>query len=224
MAPAEPGSAAAGRWLARVATFALANLIALALLWAFARDAHAQSQVHAAPSANAPAPALEWGGQLDLQKRLKDVRIERVGEQTFVVLDTPDGTLRLPSEEFLARLESAQGERDAHGWLFRVLNITTPWGVLWVSVGFAGQALFTLRMLLQWWVSEREKRSVIPIGFWWGSLFGGALLFTYFVWRKDIVGIIGQSTGVFVYARNLVLIYRARAAERENGVADPSAV
>jgi lipid-A-disaccharide synthase-like uncharacterized protein len=34
------------------------------------------------------------------------------------------------------------------------------------------------------------------------------MLFVYFIWRKDIVGIIGQSTGVFVYARNLLLIYR----------------
>jgi lipid-A-disaccharide synthase-like uncharacterized protein len=35
------------------------------------------------------------------------------------------------------------------------------------------------------------------------------LLLVYFVWRRDIVGIVGQTTGVFVYARNLVLIYGA---------------
>jgi lipid-A-disaccharide synthase-like uncharacterized protein len=50
----------------------------------------------------------------------------------------------------------------------------------------------------------------VPVGFWWGSLFGGALLFAYFCWRKDIVGILGQSVGVFIYARNLALIYRGK--------------
>jgi lipid-A-disaccharide synthase-like uncharacterized protein len=213
-------AADARTWMRRIATFALANALALACLWALAGEARAQSEVHAATPAAAP---VEWGGEIDLQTRLRDVRVVRDGERTFVLVDAPDGPLRLPAREFLERVEAAQGYRDAHGWLFHVLNITTRWGILWVSVGFAGQALFTLRMLLQWWVSEREKRSIIPIGFWWGSLFGGALLFTYFVWRKDIVGIVGQTTGVFVYARNLVLIYRARAAERPRGFADPSA-
>jgi lipid-A-disaccharide synthase-like uncharacterized protein len=83
-------------------------------------------------------------------------------------------------------------------------------------VGFLGQALFTFRMVLQWYASEKEKRSVIPVGFWWGSLFGGILLFAYFAWRKDVVGIVGQSTGIFVYARNLILIHRGPTAAVSN--------
>ncbi|MBL8861807.1 MAG: lipid-A-disaccharide synthase N-terminal domain-containing protein [Planctomycetes bacterium] len=82
---------------------------------------------------------------------------------------------------------------------------------MWIAVGFAGQALFTLRMVLQWYASEKEKRSVVPVAFWWGSLAGGILLLSYFVWRKDVVGVVGQSTGVFVYARNLILIHQNRA-------------
>lgn len=105
-----------------------------------------------------------------------------------------------------------EGQR-ANGFLYVLFNITTPLGFVWVALGFLGQALFTFRMVLQWWASEKEKRSVVPVGFWWGSLFGGLMLFVYFVWRKDVVGVLGQSTGVFVYARNLILIYRARAAE-----------
>jgi len=106
-------------------------------------------------------------------------------------------------------------------------NISKPWGFLWISVGFLGQAMFTFRMVLQWWASEKHKRSVVPVGFWWGSLIGGAMLFAYFIWRKDIVGIVGQSTGVFVYARNLVLIYRgghnASASEPPLGESKPNA-
>lgn len=196
-----------------LAVFAVANALALGALALFTRTAHAtavQGEVHAA--ATAP-PAIEWGGVLDLQKRLKDLRTERDdrGNPCFV-LDTPEGEVRLTPEEFHARLAGVQEEQRGNA-LYRLFNITTPWGFLWVSLGFLGQALFTFRMVLQWYASEKEKRSVVPVGFWWGSLFGGLMLFVYFVWRKDIVGILGQSTGVFVYARNLVLIYRARAAE-----------
>ncbi|MCX5661841.1 MAG: lipid-A-disaccharide synthase N-terminal domain-containing protein [Planctomycetota bacterium] len=91
--------------------------------------------------------------------------------------------------------------------MLRFLNIST-WGSLtWIGVGILGQAMFTFRMILQWLASEKEKRSVIPVGFWWGSLLGGAMLLIYFIWRKDVVGVLGQSTGVLIYARNLFLIY-----------------
>jgi lipid-A-disaccharide synthase-like uncharacterized protein len=184
----------------------VASLAMLLLLGpAGASAPNARSQVQAA------LPAAE-AAHLDLQKRLSDLRIERRAGETEVVIDTPDGPQRLSPQEFLQALERAQSEQHRHGWLYVVLNITTPWGILWVGIGLLGQVLFTFRMVLQWLVSEKHKRSVVPVGFWWGSLFGGLMLFVYFTWRKDIVGILGQSTGVFVYARNLILIHRARAA------------
>ena len=54
------------------------------------------------------------------------------------------------------------------------------------------------------------QRSEVPVVFWWLSLAGGLLLFVYFVWRKDPIGVLGQSTGVAVYARNLRLIAKER--------------
>lgn len=150
----------------------------------------------------AAAPANAQG--IDLQRRLGDVEVRRT-ESGYVARV---GTEEVGGDEFLARLARAEEDRRAKGLLYALFNITTPWGFLWVTLGFAGQALFTFRMVLQWLVSEREKRSVVPVAFWWGSLFGGLMLFVYFLWRKDIVGIVGQSTGVFVYARNLILIYR----------------
>src|SRR5690606_26612851 len=95
-------------------------------------------------------------------------------------------------------------------WAFRVLNISGWGGVAWVVLGFVGQALFFARMLVQWIASERRRESVVPIQFWWFSLLGGLMLFAYFIWRRDIVGVLGQTTGVVVYARNLRLIYRRR--------------
>lgn len=97
--------------------------------------------------------------------------------------------------------------------LFAFLNITSPIGVAWVGLGLLGQVLFAGRMLVQWLASERHRRSVVPVAFWWMSLGGATLLVVYFIWRKDAVGVLGQATGWFIYIRNLSLIYRRRAAE-----------
>jgi lipid-A-disaccharide synthase-like uncharacterized protein len=113
----------------------------------------------------------------------------------------------LSSEEFSRRLYRDYTSRSA---IERLFNITSPIGIAWVVLGFLGQICFTGRMLIQWMVSEKEKRSTVPVVFWWLSLLGGLMLLIYFIWRKDIVGIVGQSTGVFIYTRNLVLISRHR--------------
>lgn len=84
------------------------------------------------------------------------------------------------------------------------------WEALWLAVGLAGQAAFFGRFLVQWIASERQKRSVIPRAFWYLSLAGGLILLCYAIYRRDPVFILGQSTGVFIYARNLVLIARQR--------------
>ncbi len=100
--------------------------------------------------------------------------------------------------------------------LFKLLKITSWTNVLWVLLGLGGQLLFSARMLLQWIASERSGKNVITVGFWWISLVAGMILFTYFAWRQDIVGVLGQSTGLVVYARNVKLHYKnaKRAARR----------
>lgn len=75
--------------------------------------------------------------------------------------------------------------------------------IAWYAVGFLGQAFFFSRFLVQWLASERAGRSVIPMSFWYLSLLGGAALFVYAVHLGDPVFIIGQSTGSFIYLRNL---------------------
>ena len=49
----------------------------------------------------------------------------------------------------------------------------------WVALGFLGQIFFTARFLVQWIVSERQGRSVVPLAFWFFSIGGGLLLFIY---------------------------------------------
>lgn len=81
---------------------------------------------------------------------------------------------------------------------------------IWLCIGFTGQMFFTLRFLVQWWQSERQGRSVIPVTFWYFSLLGGFTLLVYAIYKADPVFIVGQATGVFVYLRNLRLISKNR--------------
>jgi lipid-A-disaccharide synthase-like uncharacterized protein len=82
-----------------------------------------------------------------------------------------------------------------------------------VIFGLLGQLCFSLRFIVQWVYSEKAKKSVIPVSFWYFSLAGGAILFVYAIYRKDIVFTLGQGVGLIVYARNLVLIARHKEAK-----------
>jgi lipid-A-disaccharide synthase-like uncharacterized protein len=84
--------------------------------------------------------------------------------------------------------------------------------LVWLLVGLAGQALFFMRFFIQWLHSERLRRSVVPIAFWWFSLAGGVTLLAYAIHRLDPVFIVGQAGGVLIYLRNLQLIRRERQA------------
>lgn len=90
--------------------------------------------------------------------------------------------------------------------LFGWLNVQS-WGEFWwVVIGLGGQLLFTARFLVQWIASERAGRSIMPMAFWYFSIAGGLILLAYAIYRKDPVFILGQSTGLFIYLRNLWLI------------------
>lgn len=78
----------------------------------------------------------------------------------------------------------------------------------WIVLGLFAQFLFLMRFFVQWIVSERKGESTIPVSFWYFSITGSLLLLIYSIYRKDIVFILGQSVGSFIYMRNLILIYR----------------
>ena len=81
---------------------------------------------------------------------------------------------------------------------------------LWLATGFLGQALFSMRFIVQWITSERAGRSVTPVTFWYFSLAGGLVLLSYAIHRRDPVFITGQAMGLLVYVRNLQMIARER--------------
>lgn len=78
----------------------------------------------------------------------------------------------------------------------------------WLALGFTAQIMFAGRFLIQWLASERRGSSIIPVSFWYMSIGGSSLLFVYAVHLRDPVFILGQSMGLVVYVRNLVLIRR----------------
>jgi lipid-A-disaccharide synthase-like uncharacterized protein len=79
-----------------------------------------------------------------------------------------------------------------------------------MGIGLTAQLMFSARFLIQWITSERERKSVIPVAFWWFSLAGGTMLLAYGFYRGEPVIILGQLFGTVVYARNLWLIHAER--------------
>lgn len=86
---------------------------------------------------------------------------------------------------------------------------------IFIILGLAGQLMFSARFLVQWIASEKRKKSVVPISFWFLSLFGSFLLLIYAIYRKDIVFTLGQLFGFIVYIRNLLIIKNTEKIQRK---------
>lgn len=84
------------------------------------------------------------------------------------------------------------------------------WKTIWLGIGLLGQGLFFMRFFVQWLASEKQGRSVIPTAFWYFSILGGLTLLAYAIWRRDPVFILGQSTGLFIYLRNIYFLYKEK--------------
>jgi len=97
---------------------------------------------------------------------------------------------------------------------FLPASLATKPEQLMIIIGFAGQGLFAMRFIIQWLKSEGEGRSVIPLAFWYFSIGGGLVLFLYALWRQDPVIICGQGLGLFIYLRNLFLIFKERNSDK----------
>ncbi len=74
---------------------------------------------------------------------------------------------------------------------------------VWIAVGFVGQVVFGLRFVIQWIATEREKKVVVPLAFWYLSLTGTIILLSYSIYKVDPVFIAGFSLNMIIYLRNL---------------------
>ena len=92
---------------------------------------------------------------------------------------------------------------------------TSATEMIWLGVGFSAQLMFSMRFILQWIASERARQSIVPEVFWYFSFAGGAMLFAYAIYRVDPVFIMGQGTGLLIYARNIHFIWQQKRIDAE---------
>jgi len=100
--------------------------------------------------------------------------------------------------------------------------ITLDASPLWLAIGFAGTALWTLRFPVQWIISERLGKSVLPPVFWWMSIFGAVLLTAYAAYKPDAVFVLAYALNPIPAIRNLMLIYRKPKEESGRGTGNPA--
>jgi len=159
-----------------------------------------------ASSAGDPEGAVNIKIQLPGSRDHANLIRNRDGTHSYIVMGLDGSTHTLTPAQFADRVYESQSSRN---FLAVVFNISSPLGMIWVGLGLLGQLLFTGRMIVQWLASEKNKKSTVPPLFWWLSLIGSMMLLSYFLWRRDVVGILGQGIGLAIYVRNLHLIYFA---------------
>jgi lipid-A-disaccharide synthase-like uncharacterized protein len=116
-------------------------------------------------------------------------------------------------EKAFQKLLSTTAAPTQRSWLLKILNVSSASKLWWPALGFLGQIVFAGRMWVQWLASERSRKSVVPPVFWYMSLAGGLISASYFVWRQDLVGVVGQTSGIWIYARNIYLMRATARAE-----------
>lgn len=77
-------------------------------------------------------------------------------------------------------------------------------------LGLIAQLCFFSRFLVQWLATEKNKKVTIPLAFWYLSIFGGLGLLAYAIHIADPIFILGQSIGILIYLRNLMISHNER--------------
>jgi lipid-A-disaccharide synthase-like uncharacterized protein len=85
----------------------------------------------------------------------------------------------------------------------------------WKIVGWLGNCVFFTRFFVQWHATEKKKRVVVPVAFWWLSLGGSLLLLAYGLLINDLVVIFAYAFTWIPYLRNLIIHHRHHDAHQE---------
>jgi lipid-A-disaccharide synthase-like uncharacterized protein len=94
--------------------------------------------------------------------------------------------------------------------------------VWWTLLGFVAQALFSARFLVQWLASEKHRRVVVPVHFWYYSIIGGwlNLAYTTHIWKAPLI--LGAVASLITSHRNLYLHNRGLDEDRAAAVSADS--
>ena len=75
---------------------------------------------------------------------------------------------------------------------------------VWVYLlGIAGMGIYGLRILIQWYLSEKSHQVESPGNYWILSSIGAIVLYIYGWLRKDFSIIFGESVGYYIYMWNI---------------------
>jgi lipid-A-disaccharide synthase-like uncharacterized protein len=103
---------------------------------------------------------------------------------------------------------------DSQGFLQPLLGGLFPWlyreSIYWTVFGLLGNLLFSSRFLVQWLVSERRRRLIVPSLFWHLSFWGSVVSLIYALHIDKLPVILGYLFLPLLYGRNLVLLSRER--------------
>ena len=81
----------------------------------------------------------------------------------------------------------------------------------WLAFGLVAQLAFAARFLIQWIMSERAGKSVVPMAFWFFSVAGGTMTLIYGLVKREPIIIFGQLLSNIIYVRNIMLIWKNHA-------------
>jgi lipid-A-disaccharide synthase-like uncharacterized protein len=111
-------------------------------------------------------------------------------------------------------MAGAKCEKDCLAHYFHNVWTNLSGGfTFWTFFGLTANLLFASRFVIQWYVSERLKRSVIPVQFWYLSIIGSIMMLVYAIYIGKIPLILGFLFPTIIYVRNLMLI---RKHQRES--------
>jgi len=99
---------------------------------------------------------------------------------------------------------------------------TSTSDLIWHGIGLGGQCMFFMRFVVQWFASEKQKRSIVPESFWYWSIAGGTIVLIYSIYLINPVFILAQGMGLTIYSRNLYFIWRNRRLAADQTEAQPS--
>ena len=75
---------------------------------------------------------------------------------------------------------------------------------IWVYlIGLAGMGIYGIRILIQWYLSEKSHQVESPGIYWILSSIGAIILYVYGWLRKDFSIIFGESVGYYIYMWNI---------------------
>ncbi|QWT21061.1 lipid-A-disaccharide synthase N-terminal domain-containing protein [Bacillus sp. NP157] len=130
------------------------------------------------------------------------------------LISSPESSARTARCAHLDRRSVGIESMVYEGFAKPYLESWLPWlyveSIGWTCVGLVGACLFTSRFLVQWFLSERRGKLVVPPLFWHLSFWGSLVSLVYALHLDKTPIILSYAFLPVLYGRNLWLLRRER--------------